>query len=146
MPFKLVTLCGSLRKNSVNRQLLEALPGLAPQGWTFSGLSSLGEIPVYNQDIEDAEGFPKPVQDMCSSIRAADGLVIASPEYNYGVSGVLKNALDWISRVSDQPFDGLPVSIMSASPSPMGGIRAQYPLRKIFVALKADLVPRPEVA
>lgn len=97
----------------------------------------------------------KPVFSIChgpqvlisaDAIRAADGLVISSPEYNYGPPGVLKNAIDWLSRVEDQPFEDLPISLMSASPSPMGGIRAQYPLRQIFVALKADVTPRPEVA
>lgn len=146
MSYRIVTLCGSLRKGSINRQLLLALPELAPSEWRFEHLDGLGAVPLYNQDIEEEEGFPDIVTSLADSIRSADGLVIANPEYNYGVSGVLKNAMDWLSRVESQPFEDLPISIMSASPSPMGGIRAQYPLRQILVALKASVTPRPEVA
>lgn len=146
MSFKIVTLCGSLRQSSFNQSLLGALPALAPADWTFQSLAGLGDMPLYNQDIEEHDGFPGPVQRMAEAIRSADGLVIATPEYNYGPPGVLKNAIDWLSRVEDQPFEGKPVSLMSASPSPMGGIRGQMGLRPVFVALKALVTARPEVA
>jgi chromate reductase len=146
MSFHIATLCGSLRHASTNRHLLQAAAETAPNSWRFEHLSGLGDIPLYNQDIEDQDGFPAAVTQLADAIRAADGLIISSPEYNYGPPGVLKNAIDWLSRVQDQPFESLPLSLMSASPSPMGGIRAQYPLRQIFVALKADVTPRPEVA
>ncbi|MEM1105544.1 MAG: NADPH-dependent FMN reductase [Pseudomonadota bacterium] len=146
MTYSIATLCGSLRRGSVNAQLLRAAEDTAPADWRFEHLSGLEDLPHYSQDIEEQDGFPGPVEHLAKALRSADGLIIASPEYNYGVTGVLKNAIDWLSRVDDQPFEGLPVSLMSASPSPMGGIRAQYPLRQIFVALQADVMQRPEVA
>lgn len=145
MTYSILTLCGSLRAGSLNRKLLEQIEALAPDKFQFSAFDRLGELPLYNQDIED-RGMPEIVSELADQIRTAKGVLIASPEYNYSVTPALKNAIDWVSRVDDQPFAHKPVSIMSVSPSPMGGIRGQLALRQVFIALKAPLVQRPEVA
>jgi len=101
-------------------------------------------IPVYNQDLEGV--LPKEVVDFKAKIRGVDALLIATPEYNYSVPGVLKNALDWGSRPSgDNSFEGKPVAVMGASPGMLGTARAQYHLRKVFVSLNMVPVNRPEV-
>jgi len=146
MKTDILTICGSLRKASFNRQLLGAFEEIAPQDWTFTAAPPLDALDHYNQDIEEKEGFPAKVTEFAEAIRAADAVVIASPEYNFSVPGVLKNALDWLSRLDDQPFKEKPVSIVSASLSPMGGIRGQLALRQVLLALQADLTSRPEVA
>ena len=104
----------------------------------------LATIPLYNEDIY-AKGFPSPVADFRARIKAADALLICTPEYNYSVPGVLKNAIDWVSRPPEQPFDGKPIAIVSASPAFTGGARAQYHLRQIFVYLNPHILNRPEV-
>ena len=100
-----VTLVGSLRKGSFNAAIARALPSLAPKGVTISALGSVGDIPLYNSDHQD-QGFPAPVLAMAQQIVAANGVIIVTPEYNYSIPGVLKNAIDWLSRVSPQPFAG----------------------------------------
>src|SRR5690242_1782601 len=97
-PLSLVSICGSLRKGSLNAAVQRSLPELAPAGLTVTALPGIGDMPLYNADIQ-AEGFPKPVTDMADAIRRADGVVICSPEYNYSIPGVMKNAIDWISRL-----------------------------------------------
>jgi chromate reductase len=104
----------------------------------------IGEFPLYNEDVK-AQGFPPAVQELREKIRAADGLLIVTPEYNYSMSGVLKNAIDWASRPPDQPFNDKPVAIMSASQGVVGGARAQYHLRQSLVFLNAHFVNKPEV-
>src|SRR4051794_19783431 len=113
-PLVLVSICGSLRKGSFNAAVQRSLPELAPAGMTITALSGIGDIPLYNADVQD-QGFPKPVTDIADAIHRADGVIICSPEYNYSVPGVLKNAIDWISRVPKQPFANKPVLIQSAS-------------------------------
>lgn len=140
----LVTLLGSLRKNSVNAAVARALPTLAPENVTISSLGSIADIPHYNADLQ-AEGFPVPVQAMAQQIMAADGVIIVTPEYNYSIPGVLKNALDWMSRMTPQPFASKPVAIQTASPSIIGGARAQYQLRQSLVFLDAVVLNKPEV-
>jgi chromate reductase, NAD(P)H dehydrogenase (quinone) len=139
-----VSICGSLRKGSFNAALQRALPDLAPEGLKITPLAGIGEMPLYNADVQ-AEGFPKSVTDMANSIRQADGLIFCSPEYNYSVPGVLKNAIDWLSRLKEQPFAGKPVLLQSASGGALGGARMQYHLRQVMVFVDARVLNRPEV-
>ncbi len=136
-------LCGSLRKGSYNRLALRAAIEFVPAGMTID-TAEIGSIPPYNKDVED-QGFPAPVQVLGAKISAADAVLFVSPEYNYSVPGVLKNAIDWMSRVPSQPFSGKPVAIMGASQGNIGTARAQYHLRQICVFLNAFPLNRPEV-
>ena len=138
-----VTLLGSLRKASVNGGVARALPALAPEGVTISPLGSVGDFPLYNADVQ-AQGFPAAVETMGAAIAAADGVIVVSPEYNYSVPGVLKNAIDWLSRLPAAPFKQKPVLIQSASPGALGGARMQYHLRQTFVFLDARVMNLPE--
>ena len=138
-----VTLLGSLRKASVNGGVARALPALAPQGVEIVSLGSVGAFPLYDADIQ-AQGIPAAVEIMAAEIKAADGVIVVTPEYNYSVPGVLKNAIDWLSRVTPQPFAQKPVLIQSASPGVLGGARAQYHLRQIFVFLDGRVFNVPE--
>ncbi|WP_336510425.1 NADPH-dependent FMN reductase, partial [Agrobacterium tumefaciens] len=140
----IVVLCGSLRKKSFNGAIAAALPELAPTGMTFTLMDGLDTIPHYNADIQ-ADGFPDKVIEIANAIRDADGVAFVTPEYNYSIPGFLKNALDWISRVSPAPFAGKPVVIQTASIGVMGGVRAQYHLRQILVFLDALPMNKPEV-
>jgi len=139
-----VTLLGSLRKASFNAAVARALPSLATEGVSIIALGSIADFPHYDADIEEV-GFPPPVIVMAEQIRAADGVIIVTPEYNYSVPGALKNALDWLSRVSPQPFAGKPVAIQTASPAVIGGARAQYHLRQSLVYVDALVLNQPEV-
>ena len=136
-------ICGSLRKGSYNAAALRAAGKLVPEGATLQTFD-IGPIPLYNEDVKQA-GFPEPVQEFRKRIAAADALLIVTPEYNYSVPGVLKNAIDWASRPPDQPFNNKPVAIMGASPGMLGTARAQYHLRQIFVFLNMHFVNKPEV-
>jgi chromate reductase len=140
----LVSLCGSLRKGSFNAAIQRTLPELAPEGVTIRSLSGIADMPLYNADIQ-AEGFPRSVTEMADSIRQADGLIVCSPEYNYSIPGVLKNAIDWMSRLKQQPFAGKPVLIQSASGGILGGARMQYHLRQTLVFVEALAFNLPEV-
>jgi chromate reductase len=143
-PLHFVTLLGSLRKGSFNAVVARALPALAPAGVTIAPLGSVADFPLYNADIQ-AGGFPAPVLAMGDAIAKADGVIIVTPEYNYSVPGVLKNAIDWVSRLPAQPFAGKPTAIQSGSPGLIGGARAQYHLRQILVFLDAYVLNKPEV-
>lgn len=143
-PFRFVTLLGSLRKASFNGIVARTLPDLAPEGVAITPLGSISAFPHYNQDVQDTD-FPAEVLAMADQIRAADGVIIVTPEYNYSVPGVLKNALDWLSRVTPQPFAGKPLAIQTVSPGAIGGARAQYHLRQSLVFLDAFVLNRPEV-
>ena len=142
-PLKVLALSGSLRKGSYNTAALRAAQELAPDGMSIE-IASIADIPFYDADLQ-AQGFPPSVQALGEKIRQADAVLIASPEYNYSISGVLKNAIDWLSRLPDQPFAGKPVAMMGASMSLLGAARAQYHLRQIFVFLDAMPVNKPEV-
>lgn len=142
-PLYFVTLLGSLRKASVNGGVARALPALAPEGVIIAPLGSVGDFPLYNADLQ-AKGFPSAVEVMGDMINAADGVIIVSPEYNYSVPGVLKNALDWLSRLPANPFKAKPILIQSASPGGLGGARMQYHLRQIFVFLDGRVMNVPE--
>jgi chromate reductase len=134
---------GSLRRGSYNSGLLRAAQALAPEGLVID-IGDIAAIPLYNGDVEQ-EGFPESVQDFRERIRAADALLIVTPEYNYSVPGVLKNAVDWASRPPDQPFVGKPIAIMGASPGGFGTTRAQHHLRQVFVGVGGHVLAKPEV-
>lgn len=140
---KILGICGSLRRNSFNMAALRACADLMPQGMTLQ-ITSLSDIPMFNQDVFD-QGLPAPVKRLRDEIAAADGLLIASPEYNFSVSGALKNAIDWASRPPEQPFAGKPAAIMGASPGAIGTARAQYHLRQVLVFLDVHPLNKPEV-
>ena len=142
---KFLSICGSLRRGSYNAAVERALPGLAPDGVTIEAAPWIGVIPLYNQDVKDDEGIPQPVERLADLVRAADGIIIVTPEYNYSIPGVLKNGLDWVSRVEKQPFRNKPVVLQSASASLLGGIRAQNHLRQVMVYLEAHVFNKPEV-
>ncbi len=142
---KIVTICGSLRKGSYNRLVMNALPGLAPAGMTFEEAPPYDKFSLFNADDMNATGFPAAVNAMSDAIRAADGVIITTPEYNYSLPGALKNAIDWVSRIKDQPFGGKPVAIQSASPGPLGGGRVQYHLRTMLVFLNSIVFNTPEI-
>lgn len=139
-----VTLLGSLRKGSFNGMVARTLPKVAPAGMTVSPLPSIGDIPLYDADIQQEEGFPASVEALAEQIRNADGVIIVTPEYNYSVPGGLKNAIDWLSRLPEQPLAGKPVLIQTSSMGAIGGARCQYHLRQILVFLDAMVMNKPE--
>ncbi len=135
---------GSLRKGSYNRALLRAAGGLLPDGMDLETFEIDG-IPAYNDDVL-AAGIPEPVARFKERILAADALLIATPEYNYSIPGVLKNAIDWASRPPVQnAFNGKPVAFIGASTGMGGTMRAQYHLRQVCVFTNMYPVNRPEV-
>lgn len=142
--FKIVGIAGSLRRASWNRGLLRAAVEGRPDGIEIVTLD-LDLVPPYNQDIED-EGDPSSVIALKDVIGLADALLIATPEYNNGMPGVLKNAIDWVSRpYGDNAWQGKPVAVMGASIGMLGSARAQYHLRQSFVFLNMYPVNQPEV-
>ena len=138
-----LAICGSLRTGSYNRAALRTAIELKPPGMTIA-TADIGAFPLYNEDVR-AQGFPPVIDIFRRQIRAADALLFATPEYNYSMSGVLKNAIDWASRPPDQPFAGKPVAIMGAAAGMAGSARAQYDLRRSCVFLDMHPVNRPEV-
>jgi chromate reductase, NAD(P)H dehydrogenase (quinone) len=142
---QLVALSGSLRAGSYNTALLRALPELAPPTLHFT-LHTIAGIPVYNGDDEDATGLPPAVVALRAAIRRSDGLVIATPEYNNGIPGPLKNALDWCSRPpAPHGLDGIPTAILGASDGAFGTARSQHALRQTLVALNAPTFTIPQM-
>jgi len=141
---KIVTLLGSLRHGSFNAMVARTLPKIAPLGMSVDALPSIKDIPLYDADIQQEEGFPSSVEAIAEQIRAADGVVIVTPEYNYSVPGGLKNAIDWLSRLPEQPLAGKPVLIQTSSMGAIGGARCQYHLRQILVFLDAMVMNKPE--
>jgi chromate reductase, NAD(P)H dehydrogenase (quinone) len=144
-PVKVVCICGSLRKKSFNAALARTAPTLAPPGMAIAAAPPLDAIPLYNHDVQESSGFPDAVSDLAAAIRAADGVLICSPEYNWSIPGVLKNAIDWVSRMKDQPFAGKPVALQSAATGLLGGARMQYHLRQSLTSIDVVLFGRPEV-
>jgi len=140
-----ISICGSLRSGSYNGIVQRALPALAPEGLMVRPAPSFSEFPLYNADVQTASGFPGPVNALADAIRAADGVIIVTPEYNFSIPGGLKNAIDWVSRVQNQPFAGKPIALQSASPGPLGGGRVQYDLRRAMVFLDAFVLNKPEI-
>lgn len=141
----LLTICGSARTNSYNAALVRALPLLSPGGMVFTEAPPVINLPHYDFDLEQASGPPAVAMALGGAIREADAVIIVSPEYNYSVPGILKNALDWISRVPKQPLAGKPVLIQSVSVGTLGGARMQYHLRQVLVSLDAKVFLRPEI-
>lgn len=142
---KVITIHGSLRKGSFNHALARTLQKLSPAGMSISECPPWGGIPLYNADDQEASGFPAPVKALGDAIRVADGVIIVSPEYNYGLPGGLKNAIDWVSRMDNQPFKDKPVAIQSATGGPLGGSRVQYQWRQVMVFLEAHTFNKPEI-
>ena len=142
---KVVTICGSLRKGSYNAALARMAPKLAPAGLSVQEAPSWAEIPIYNFDTQNGSGFPAPAVAWADAIRAADGVLICSPEYNWSIPGGLKNAIDWVSRMKDQPFAGKPVALQSAAGGLLGGARMQYQMRQSLISLDVHWFGRPEV-
>ena len=141
--YKILGICGSLRSKSYNRSALRAAAELMPASMQLS-IANYDAIALFNQDVQE-QGIPGAVTQLAEEIRAADALLIASPEYNFSISGVLKNAIDWLTRVPVQPFKDKPVALMSASAGPLGGARHQYEVRKILGSQDALVLTRPEV-
>jgi chromate reductase len=141
---KVLGFAGSLRKDSYNKAALRAAQELLPPGMTLE-TCDLAPIPLFNEDVERDE-FPAAVVEFKERIAAADALLIATPEYNYSIPGVLKNALDWASRPPGQSsLSGKPLAIMGASSGYFGTARAQYHLRQICVVLNMHPVNSPEI-
>ena len=140
---KVLGIVGSLRQASLHRRLLVAAQKLAPAGMMIDQ-ADIHAIPIYDADVE-AAGIPPAVVRLGEEIASSDAVLIVSPEYNYSFSGVLKNTIDWVSRLPDQPFADKPIAIMGGSPGPLGGSRMQYQLRQVFIFLDAKVMTRPEV-
>jgi chromate reductase len=140
----ILAIVGSLRQGSYNRAVLRAVEQLAPAGVQVRE-HPLGDIPLYNGDVE-RQGLPEPVADFKAAIGAADALLILTPEYQHGIPGVLKNALDWASRPPrESPLQDKPVAIMGASPGMTGTARAQSQLRQTLAYNACRILPPPEV-
>jgi chromate reductase, NAD(P)H dehydrogenase (quinone) len=140
---KILGIAGSLRKASFNRMALKAAQGLVPAGATLE-ICELPDLPGFNQDQEKSP--PAAVIEVKARIRAADAILFVTPEYNYSIPGVLKNAIDWASRpYGDSAWKGKPVAVMGASVGALGTARAQYHLRQCFVFLDMPVVNQPEV-
>jgi chromate reductase, NAD(P)H dehydrogenase (quinone) len=143
-PVKVLGFAGSLRKGSYNRALLRAAAGAAPEGVAVD-IFDLVVVPLYNGDVE-AAGEPEGVAAFKQAIRAADAVLIATPEYNHGVPGVAKNAIDWASRPPrSAPLNGKPVGLIGASPGMVGTARGQSQLRQAFEFTNSYCMPQPEV-
>jgi chromate reductase len=143
-PLRFLGIAGSLRRDSFNRAALRAAQRLVPEGVTLDTFE-IGRLPLYNQDEE--RDPPRAVVELKRAIRAADAIVFASPEYNYSIPGVLKNAIDWASRpYGDSAWTGKPVALLGASVGAFGAMRAQYHLRQTFVFLDMHPLNQPEVA
>jgi chromate reductase len=141
----ILSFCGSLRKGSYNASLMRTLPSLASAGLSIKPATSFAGLPIYNFDDQHAGGFPALVNTIADEIRAADGLTITSPEYNWTIPGGFKNMIDWLSRLKDQPFEGKPVALQSCAGGLLGGSRMQHHLRQCLTAVEAMVLIRPEV-
>ena len=140
---RVVGISGSLRKNSYNRAALKAAQSLMPAGAVLK-IAEIDGLPGFNQDEE--KNPPAKVAEFKAKIKAADAVLFVTPEYNYSIPGVLKNAVDWASRpYGDSAWKGKPVAVMGASPGALGTARAQYHLRQCFVFLDMPVVNQPEV-
>lgn len=140
---KVLAICGSLRKASLNAAALRAAQALAPPGMSIA-VAEIGDLPLYNEDLR-VGGDPPAALRLKQQIRDADAILFVTPEYNYSLPGVLKNAIDWASRPPDPPFVGKPAAIIGVSPGTTGTARAQYHLRQIGVFLELYFINKPEV-
>jgi chromate reductase len=145
MAIRVLGIAGSLRSRSLNRTLLHAAVELAPAGMEIRIYEGLGDVPPFNEDVE-SQGDPAPVRALKVAIQESEGVLIATPEYNYGVPGVLKNAIDWASRPAGKsPLNRKPAAIMGASMGAHGTARAQPALRQTFVFTETYVMLRPEL-
>lgn len=144
MTTSILAITGSLRAGSYNTLLAKELAARAPAPLAIS-ITGIGGIPIYNGDDDRPDGKPAPVLELAERIRAAKGVIIVSPEYNYSIPGGLKNALDWLSRLPDQPFKDKRVAIAGAAMGPLGTGRMQYHLRQVLQFLEAQVMPKPEI-
>jgi chromate reductase len=142
-PIRALALLGSLRAKSVNRMLLNAAMAQLPEGLVLTEATGLDALPHFNEDLEQA-GEPASVAAFKAALASAQAVLVVSPEYNSGPPSVLKNAIDWGSRGAN-PFRGMPVALMSASPGALGGARLQAQLRACFSGLGAMVLPAPDV-
>ena len=139
---KLLGLSGALRKASTNSQLLQnAADIFGADSYELADIN----LPLYDGDIETNDGIPAPVNVLFHQIKAADAVIIATPEYNSSISGALKNALDWVSRVDGNPWRDKPTAIMSAAAGRTGGARAQFALRNCMTPFRPNIVQGPEM-
>jgi chromate reductase, NAD(P)H dehydrogenase (quinone) len=139
----IVGLCGSLRAASYNRMLMRLAESSMPPSMQLEVLE-WRDVPVFNADVL-AKGLPPLVQGLRDAVRAADGILFVTPEYNFSIPGGLKNVIDWLSRGEDQPFAHKPVAILTASAGPVGGARVQYDLRKVMLFVNAMTLIKPEI-
>ena len=142
MATKILGISGSLRKDSVNSKLIREAARLYGE---CEFLEADLNIPLYDGDLEDEHGLPDVVETLVSQIADADAVIISTPEYNGGITGVLKNALDWVSRAKPSPWAGKPVAVMSAAAGRAGGVRAQTMLRTCMTAFSVRIAAAPEV-
>ena len=138
-------ICGSLRKGSYNAALARTLPSLAPPGMAVEPAPAWDKMPVYNHDLHEGGVFPAEVTAWGDAIRAADGVIIVSPEYNWSIPGGLKNAIDWVSRFKEVPFKEKPVALQSCAGGALGGARMQYHLRQSLTSIDALIFGKPEI-
>jgi chromate reductase len=144
-PLSVLGICGSLRKLSYNRGLLEAARVLAPDGMVITTFEALRDVPSYDGDL-DHEPYPPAVAALKNAVAASDGILFATPEYNYGIPGLLKNAFDWASRPPKAtPLAGKPAAILGASTGNFGTARAQLDLRKALLSTASYAMLRPEL-
>ena len=141
--FRILGIAGSLRRASFNRGLIRAASELAPEGVVVEPYDKLEKIPFFNQDVEN-EGDPLPVRDLKEKVREADAVLIATPEYDYAIPGVLTTALDWVLR-PPSPLRHKPVGIVGASPGRVGTARGQMVLRQILLHAPAYVMPEPQM-
>jgi chromate reductase len=145
MAIRVAGIAGSLRAASLNKSLLQAAAELAPAGMEIQIYTRLGDIPPYNDDVF-AKGDPEPVADLKKFIGGANAMLIVTPEYNYGVPGVLKNAIDWASRPAGKSaLNRKPAALMGCSPGLGGTIRCQHALRQSFVFTETHVMSQPEI-
>ncbi|MEV8638479.1 NADPH-dependent FMN reductase [Streptosporangium sp. NPDC051023] len=146
---KILGINGSLRADSHNGALLRAAQKFQPRDMEIEIYAGLRDIPPYDMDFDSEHLWPAPVADLRRRVTEADGLLIATPEFNYSIPGVLKNALDWAStdwaKTTGVPLNRKPVAIMGAAPTNFGTVRAQLALRQVFVWTHSDVVVKPEV-
>ncbi len=139
---KLIAISGALRKASTNTGRLRALREVSPDGVEIEVVTLHG-IPLYDGDLETAHGKPEAVKALDAKIRSAEGIILATPEYNFSIPGVLKNATDWLSR-GGSPFKWKRTGVIGAADGPLGTGRSQYHLRQNLQALEAIVMPKPE--
>lgn len=143
MEAHVVAISGSLRRTSYNSALLRYAASVAPRGMTVT-IADISQIPLLNMDLRIEGGFPEPVTELRALVRDADGLLIASPEYNHSLTGVLKNTIDWLSMGADSPIDRKPTAIMGAG-GRLGTAKSQAALRVVLAHNDVAVLNRPEV-